>query len=462
MADSLHLARRDLRNLAFRLQLARYRRAARRLFDGFHFGTGRAERLAAALVVSALSFLLILLVCGLSTMPPAAAIATGAAALVIAWGTSAFFILGEDDEAVEAALATLHEQLAVRKAEFAVLREEAAVAREEERRRREDEMGRSLEEEREQEQEERTRRPTKQRCPYCDEVISIRAVKCRLCGELLDPDLRREREAPRQKRRTFSPVLAGLMSAFVPGLGQLYKGQFGRAVLWFFVVPLSYCLCFVPGPIVYVICICDAAADSDEAATDSLVWVGWAAAGLACVCVLCVAAVLVVPQMRDARDRADTTTIPQADLSEGVRRGVVGVRLVSSGVRKVDVTARGVLFETSGKTAEEYFCVEVELTNHHAGRRLLYQGWGSAAVLYDEHGNVYRRLRHEDHGRVKGQLTNPTALDPGEPVVDLLVFEKPVAVAKTLVLSLPMDRVEGQSGMLRAVVPRDFRRAEAP
>src|SRR5262249_27544116 len=156
--------------IAFRLQLARYRSGVRRLVDGLRFGSGRAERLAAALVVSALSCLIILLVCGISAAPAWTAIGTGLAALAIAWGTMACFILGPDDEDVSGVLASLPEQLAVRKAEFAVLHEEARLEAEDAKRRHADAVARSLELEEEEEAAQR-RRPTRQHCPYCDEVI---------------------------------------------------------------------------------------------------------------------------------------------------------------------------------------------------------------------------------------------------------------------------------------------------
>ncbi len=50
------------------------------------------------------------------------------------------------------------------------------------------------------------------------------------------------------RERRFSPVLAGVMSFFVPGLGQLYKGQFLGAVLWFLFTGAGYLPAGVPGP----------------------------------------------------------------------------------------------------------------------------------------------------------------------------------------------------------------------
>lgn len=39
-------------------------------------------------------------------------------------------------------------------------------------------------------------------CPFCAELISVRAKKCRFCSEMIDPVLRRADEAVRTSERT--------------------------------------------------------------------------------------------------------------------------------------------------------------------------------------------------------------------------------------------------------------------
>lgn len=61
--------------------------------------------------------------------------------------------------------------------------------------------------------------------------------------------------------RTFSR--AAILSLFIPGLGQLYKGHFVQAILWFLVVGAAYGLLywfiFALVPIVlHIICILQA------------------------------------------------------------------------------------------------------------------------------------------------------------------------------------------------------------
>ena len=55
--------------------------------------------------------------------------------------------------------------------------------------------------------------------------------------------------------RRWRPGLAGLMSLFVPGLGQLYKGQWLNAVAWFLVVAAGYAALVIPGILLHACCI---------------------------------------------------------------------------------------------------------------------------------------------------------------------------------------------------------------
>ncbi|MCY1017388.1 hypothetical protein [Pyxidicoccus sp. MSG2] len=64
-------------------------------------------------------------------------------------------------------------------------------------------------------------------------------------------------EAIRERR--FNPLVAGVLSVLIPGLGQLYKGQLIRALVWFCVVGIGYFLLVVPGIILHVLCVAGAA-----------------------------------------------------------------------------------------------------------------------------------------------------------------------------------------------------------
>jgi TM2 domain-containing membrane protein YozV len=57
----------------------------------------------------------------------------------------------------------------------------------------------------------------------------------------------------------WSPGLAALLSFFVPGLGQLYKGQILNGIVWFFMVGLGYVALILPGLLLHLFCIIGAA-----------------------------------------------------------------------------------------------------------------------------------------------------------------------------------------------------------
>ena len=104
------------------------------------------------------------------------------------------------------------------------------------------------------------------KCPFCVEDIQADALKCKHCGEFLDPVLRAKRE--RQQQPSFSvfpatqkwnPAVAAILSFFFPGVGQMYKGQIGSGVLWFIFTIIGYMLVVIPGLIIHIACVVNAA-----------------------------------------------------------------------------------------------------------------------------------------------------------------------------------------------------------
>ena len=53
----------------------------------------------------------------------------------------------------------------------------------------------------------------------------------------------------------WSPGIAAVLSFFIPGLGQLYKGQILNGIAWFLFVLIGYAALIVPGLILHIFCI---------------------------------------------------------------------------------------------------------------------------------------------------------------------------------------------------------------
>lgn len=60
---------------------------------------------------------------------------------------------------------------------------------------------------------------------------------------------------PYYQQKLWSPGVAALLSFFVPGLGQLYKGQIAGGIVWFICVIFGYALFIIPGIILHIICV---------------------------------------------------------------------------------------------------------------------------------------------------------------------------------------------------------------
>ena len=105
---------------------------------------------------------------------------------------------------------------------------------------------------------------TTKTCPFCAEEIAAMARKCKHCGEFLEHDadatmtvngrLQRSSVNPPQP----SPGVAMVLSLFIPGLGQLYKGRLLTGMIWFVLTVVGYACFILPGLIFHLMCLIDA------------------------------------------------------------------------------------------------------------------------------------------------------------------------------------------------------------
>lgn len=93
----------------------------------------------------------------------------------------------------------------------------------------------------------------------------------------------------------------------------------------------------------------------------------------------------------------------------------------------------------------------VEIENRTPAFKLDYRGWDSvsssaAVALRDEHGNRYAVRNHGGPSSWLKGRDRRGAIHPGDkPVTDVICFERPIAAAKNLKLTLPALTQETKS-----------------
>ena len=91
-------------------------------------------------------------------------------------------------------------------------------------------------------------------CPYCAESIKSDAKKCKHCKEILDDELRKEQlqSTALSQSHSWSPGVAAVLSFFVPGLGQIYKGQIAEGLFCLILVSAGYFFFILPGIVLHI------------------------------------------------------------------------------------------------------------------------------------------------------------------------------------------------------------------
>jgi TM2 domain-containing membrane protein YozV len=104
-------------------------------------------------------------------------------------------------------------------------------------------------------------------CPECRKEASDRATVCPYCGYPFPHAPAPETPSPGRTTQpaNWNPGIAAVLSLIIPGAGQMYKGQVGWGIVWLLCVSAGYALLILPGLILHLFCILNAA--KNKAAT---------------------------------------------------------------------------------------------------------------------------------------------------------------------------------------------------
>ena len=139
-------------------------------------------------------------------------------------------------------------------------------------------------------------------------------------------------------------------------------------------------------------------------------------------------------------------------------RGPVRVTATSAEIRKIVTWNK--ITEEKGTSNDKLLGILVAVQNLSETQNLHYRSWGadaskmfgSSASVADNLGNKCKAIHFGKIDAIVGRKDNEY-IRPGKGIVDILVFDVPIAKAKTLILSLPLKNVGGGRGTVQLRIP---------
>ena len=176
------------------------------------------------------------------------------------------------------------------------------------------------------------------------------------------------------------------------------------------------------------------------------------------------------PATRPAKPKTTTqpvvqpVTWPTKLLAPPVTRGPVRITATSATIHHVLVWDK--FNEKNTKSKDKLLGIVVGLQNLSESQGVRYRTWGadarkflgSSASLVDNLGNKYKPIHFARTEVIVGRTDNES-IRPGKAITDILIFDVPIAKAKTLILSLPLKNVGG-GGKVELRIPAERIRRE--
>lgn len=149
-------------------------------------------------------------------------------------------------------------------------------------------------------------------------------------------------------------------------------------------------------------------------------------------------------------------TVEWTNAASAVKQGDVQIQLKKVTVGKV--LLKGMMGGTE-QSQDELLAVTIVISNMSAGKKIDFSSWNGKdfslernfASMSDDNQNIYKRINFGMSSAPVGAVDR-ASIYPSKEISDVLVFEKPVDVAKWLHLELPANNFGGD-GIIRFEIP---------